>query len=97
MAPAGDGGGGIPAEPRAGLGGPATLAGSSGNARATGGNGSGSGSGSGMDSLAIAFDLLPSPVRGPVWTFFGHDCMGQGQLWYAGSMNARFLVGGECE
>lgn len=67
MAPAGDGGGGMPADPLAGLGGPVALAGSIGNAKATGW--------SKMESLVIdeMFDLLLLPIRGPVCTFFGHD------------------------
>lgn len=74
VAPAGEGGGGIPAEPRAGLGGPVMLLGSRGNASATGGNG--------MESFEMEemLDLLLSPVRGPVSPFFGQDCIGQGQL-----------------
>lgn len=75
MAPAGDGGGGIPpegmpAEPRAGLGGPVALTGSKGKASATGGNG--------FESFEM-LDLLLSPVRGPVWPFFGHVLRGHGQ------------------
>lgn len=67
MAPAGDGGGGIPADPLAGLGGPVALAGSIGNARATGCRR--------MESLVIEeiLDLLLLPIRGPVCTFFGQD------------------------
>lgn len=72
MAPAGEGGGGIPADPLAGLGGP-SLVGSFGRAKATGGR-------VGMLPLGRALDLLLSPIRGPVTPFFGHDCIGQGQF-----------------
>lgn len=62
--------GGIPADPRAGLGGPVALAGSNGRAKATGGKG--------IASLEM-LDLLLSPVRGPVCPFFGQVFSGQGQ------------------
>lgn len=67
----------LPAVPLAGLGGPADApVCSGGSASATGTIGT-------SPALVCASvwpsDLLLAPVRGPVWTFFGHDdCMGQG-------------------
>ena len=32
---------------------------------------------------------LPLPIRGPVSAFFGHVCIGHGQLWKASAMERR--------
>lgn len=69
---AGEGGGGIPVLPRAGLGGPRFPGSSRDRANMTGGRGA--------CDWDVGFENpLPLMVRGP-WTFFGHDCIGHGQF-----------------
>lgn len=98
---AGDAGGGMPALPLAGLGGPIIAPdGSGGKASTTGCRGTCCWTASigcwiTAGCCVCACTIWPgpllAPVRGPVWTFFGHDCIGQGQVGKGGSMK----VGGK--